>query len=153
MPQKKASKAMILTVGAVKSYMLRKGKKLYKASPASPIPKAAFDCINAPKSEYFTVGFAKTDVMPDDIPKKKYYVAGYSAWNPAKEVLDPMTASAIYIDDNSGRGGVVFVSVDSVGLSSYDVKIARDNLVGFVKETGCRSVNVMTTHNHAGIDT
>ena len=91
--------------------------------------------------------------MPDDIPKKRYYIAGYNAYNPAKGVLDPMTVSAFYLDDNSGRGGVVFVSLDSVGLSSYDVNLARENLLQFTRDTGCRSINICSTHNHAGIDT
>lgn len=133
--------------------MLKKGEKLLKTNPASAIPKASFDKIDKPAAEYFTAGFAKADVMPDDIPKKRYYIAGYGAYNPAQGVLDPMTVSAIYLDDNSGRGGVVFVSLDSVGLSSYDVNLARENLMQFTRETGCRSINICSTHNHAGIDT
>ncbi len=136
-----------------KRHVMKKGAKLSKKAPAAAIPDGAFDYLAQAKADYFTVGFDKTDVMPSDIPQKKYYVAGYSAYNPAKSVLDPMTTSAIWIDDNSGRGGVVFVSFDSVGLTSYDVNLARRNLADFCKRTGCRSINVMSTHNHAGIDT
>jgi hypothetical protein len=56
--------------------------------------------------------------------------------NPAKGVLDPMTASAVWIDDLSGRGGVVFVSIDDIGLTNYDVGIIRDLLADFKKESG-----------------
>lgn len=147
------SKPIEITGALLKKRMLRKGDKLYKKNPAQPIPRAEFDKIDKPVAQYFTAGFAKADVMPGDIPKKRYYIAGYSAYNPAKGVLDPMTVSAFYLDDNSGRGGVVFVSLDSVGLSSYDVNLARENLIQFSRDTGCRSINICSTHNHAGIDT
>jgi hypothetical protein len=128
-------------------------KKMLKKSPTAPLPSGVFDRTSTAKSEFFTAGFGKTEVMPPDIDKKKYYVAGYRPWNPAQGVLDPMTASAIWLDDNSGKGGVVFVSVDNVGMLSRDVQAAKDMLKDFVKETGCRSINIMSTHNHAGIDT
>ena len=91
--------------------------------------------------------------MPDDIGKRKYYVAGYNLNNPASGVLDTPYAHAVWLDDNSGRGGVVFVSIDNVGMLSDDVNFIRDSLRSFVRETGCRSVNIMSTHSHAGIDT
>ncbi len=137
----------------LKNGMVRKGAKLQKAQTPPALSEGVFDKISEPVSEYFTVGFAKTDIMPDDLDKRKYYVAGYRAYNPAKGALDPMTTSAVYIDDNSGRGGVVFVSVDSVGLTSYDVDIIRGRLIQFQRETGCRSINILSTHNHAAIDT
>lgn len=137
----------------LKNRIVKKGAREFKKNPALEIPKTSFDYIREPKSDYFTVGFAKTEIMPTDIPKKKYYVAGYSAYNPATGILDPMTTSAVWIDDNTGRGGIVFVSVDSVGLTNYDVNLARENLSDFTKRTGCRSLNILSTHNHAAIDT
>jgi hypothetical protein len=137
----------------VKGRMVNKGAKLAKKNPAPQLPKGVFDKIAEPKSEFFTAGFSKTDIMPADITKKKYWIAGYNAYNPAKGVLDPMTTSAVWLDDNSGRGGVVFISVDSVGLTNYDVKLARDGLKSFCEKTGCRSINLFSTHDHAAIDT
>lgn len=154
MPVKaKGSPFMKALARTLEKSMIRSGKKLAKKGPAPQIPKGVFDRVPEAKSEFFTVGFAKTDIMPDDIPKKKYYVAGYKAWNPAKSVLDPMTTSAVWIDDNSGRGGIVMVSVDSVGLTDYDADNIRRDLADFVKQTNCRSINLCSTHNHAGIDT
>lgn len=149
----KGMRFLKLASKAVEGSMIRSGKKLAKKSPPPKLPKGVFDKVSEAKSEFFTVGFAKTDIMPDDIPKKKYYVAGYSAYNPATSVLDPMTTSAVWIDDNSGHGGIVMVSVDSVGLTDWDVNNIRGELAGFIKETGCRSLNILSTHNHAGIDT
>ena len=134
MPVKaKGSPFMKALARTLEKSMIRSGKKLAKKGPAPQIPKGVFDRVAEAKSEFFTVGFAKTDIMPDDIPKKKYYVAGYKAWNPAKSVLDPMTTSAVWIDDNSGRGGIVMVSVDSVGLTDYDADNIRRDLADFIK--------------------
>ncbi|MDR1928150.1 MAG: hypothetical protein LBQ33_05880 [Oscillospiraceae bacterium] len=99
------------------------------------------------------MGFAKTDIMPDDILKKKYWVAGYKTNNPATGVLDPMTASAVWLDDNSGRGGVFLVSADTVGMSSVDCDIIKDSMREELAQMGCRGVLICSTHNHAGIDT
>ena len=129
------------------------GAKMAKKSPAPALPEGVFDKTDEAKSVYFTAGFGKTDVMPPDIDKKKYYIAGYRPWNPAQGVQDPMTASAVWLDDNSGKGGIVFVSVDDVGMVSTDVMAAKALLSDFVKRTGCRSINILSTHNHAGIDT
>lgn len=150
----------------LRNRLIRKGERMIRKNGKAPeLPRAAFDYIAQPVSDHFTVGFAKTDIMPQDIPSKraiplgknirnkKYYVAGYKAWNPATGVLDPMTTSAVYLDDNSGRGGIVMVSVDSVGLSSADVNEVRAELADFQKETGIRTINILSTHNHAGIDT
>ena len=121
--------------------------------PAADIPKAAYDKLDAPKSDRFTLGFAKTEIMPKEISKKKYWVAGYRINNPATGVLDPMTCSAVWLDDNSGRGGVFLVSVDSVGMSSYDSDIIVDSMKHELEMIHCRGVYIMSCHNHAGIDT
>ena len=120
------------TVGKMlQNSLSRGGAKRTKKNPAPELEKGTFDYISEPKSDYFSVGFAKTDVMPDDMDKTTYYVAGYKINNPAKGALDPMTASAIWIDDQSGRGGVIFVSIDDIGLTNYDVGIIRDLLADF----------------------
>lgn len=137
----------------LQSSFARSGARKAKSKPAKELEKGTFDYLSEPKNDYFSVGFAKTEVMPDDMDKKKYYVAGYRINNPAIGALDPMMASAIWIDDQSGRGGVVFVSIDDIGLTNYDVGIIRESLSDFMKESGCRSVNIMSIHNHASLDT
>ncbi len=129
------------------------GAKMAKKSPGPPLQDGVFDKTDEAKSEFFTAGFGKAEVMPEDIDKKKYYIAGYRPWNPAQGVLDPLMANAVWLDDNSGKGGVVFVAVDNVGMVSKDILAAKAMLADFVKKTGCRSVNIASTHDHAGIDT
>ena len=50
--------------------------------------------------------------------QKTYYVAGYSDNNPATGVLDAPQATALLLDDNSGRGALLLVSLDAVGLGA-----------------------------------
>ncbi|MDR1464702.1 MAG: hypothetical protein LBJ11_05315 [Oscillospiraceae bacterium] len=142
----------IITTTARKRF--RKGSVKYgKKHPTPKLSRARYDYLAAPKSDCFTLGFAKTDVMPPDVTKKKYWVAGYRAYNPAVGVLDPMTASAVWLDDNSGRGGIFLVSIDNVGMSSYDSDLIKDSMRGELEKMGCRGVFILSTHNHAGIDT
>jgi hypothetical protein len=129
------------------------GKTLsnYKAPPV--IGPAKFDYMAKPKAKHFTVGFGKASILPDGIPQKKYYVAGYGENNPATGVLDAPCAHALWLDDNSGRGAVLFVSLDIVGMLNSDVNALRASLADFARTAECRSINIMATHNHAGIDT
>ena len=101
----------------------------------------------------WTIGFDKREIIPDDLDTGTYYIAGYKPDNPATGLLDPQYVRAIWIDDNSGRGGVVMVAVDCIGLSRADVENMRKLLADFQKNSGCRSINIISTHTHAGIDT
>lgn len=120
---------------------------------AEPIEESDFVYTESPKSDYFTAGFGKAVMLPDDIKTKTYYIAGYSENNPAKGVIDPQYAHALWLDDNSGKGGHLFISLDIVGLLKKDVDHLKRALHDFTVSTNCRSITVMSTHNHAGIDT
>ncbi len=137
----------------LEKFLLSKGKKLLKTNPAKPLDGSFIDREACKQGNIFTVGFGKRVILPEDIEKKKYYIAGYGENNPARGVIDPQYAHAMWIDDNSGRGGVLLISLDIVGLLNKDVNRIREKLGDFCRETGCRSVNVFSTHNHAGIDT
>lgn len=138
--------AGILSANAQKKFALHKPPVLQKGT---------FDRADAPKDGCFTVGFGKCPVMPAcKIPgKTTFYVGGYRINHPATGVLDPMMAKAVYIDDNTGRGGVVICQIDSVGVFRPDVMEIRNRLPDFCAQTGCRSINICSTHDHAGIDT
>ena len=129
------------------------GQKKADKNPSPAIKDGVFDYVPEAKSEYFTAGFGKAVMLPADIGKRTYYIAGYSENNPAKGVIDPQYAHALWLDDNSGHGGMLFISLDVVGLLNKDVNAIKETLADFVKLTGCRSVSIFSTHNHAGIDT
>lgn len=101
----------------------------------------------------FTCGFAKSVLTPDDIKFRKYFIAGYDSNNPAHGVLDDMFARAVYIDDNTGRGGVVMCSVDAVGISRKDINRIRKIVIESGKIPSLKSINICATHSHSAIDT
>lgn len=147
-----SSKLLNSAVNAVKNSAYKK----YDKNGLEQLPVGVFDKAHGKAADFYTFGFGKTVIMPDTpVPDKKttYFVAGYRNNNPAVGILDNLHAKAIWIDDNSGRGGVVFVSVDCVGLFGVDVEDIRQRLEHFSVVTGCRSINICSTHTHAGIDT
>ncbi|MBO5420467.1 MAG: hypothetical protein J6A67_00805 [Clostridia bacterium] len=101
----------------------------------------------------WTVGFAKEVLTPDDITEEKYYIAGYNTNNPAQSVLDDMYAKAVYLDDNSGRGGVVICAIDCVGISRKDINDIRKIVIESGKIPNLKSINICATHTHSAIDT
>ena len=129
------------------------GKACLKSKQAQPLEPVEVDFIDSAVSDKFTIGFHREIILPDDIENKKYYIAGYGENNPARGVIDPQYAHAVWIDDNSSRGGILLISLDVVGLLNKDVNKIRKMLKDFSKRTCCRYIGVMSTHNHAGIDT
>ncbi|HRT82978.1 MAG TPA: hypothetical protein P5127_07435, partial [Oscillospiraceae bacterium] len=114
--------------------------KLKKEPEAPLLSRGTFDKLFEPLSEYYTAGFGKAEIIPADLSRRKYYVAGYNFWNPAKGILDIPHAHALWLDDNSGRGAIVFVSLDAVGMLNKDVRAVKDSMADFLKETGCRNI-------------
>lgn len=129
------------------------GRHVTPKKAATPVEETEFICPAKAKGDCFSFGYAKEEILPADINKKKYYIAGYGENKPAKGVLDPPQTHAVWLDDLSGKGGIVLVSVDAVGILRNDVNRLRARLKEFAMLSGCRSINIVTTHNHAGIDT
>lgn len=103
--------------------------------------------------EHFTCGFGKEVVTPADVTSRKYFIAGYDSNNPAKSVLDDMYARAVFIDDNTGRGGVIICSIDAVGFSRHDVNDIRRLVIESGKVQNVKSISVCATHSHSAVDT
>lgn len=137
----------------IASSALKSITKIGKYDYTEPLPEGEFFYQKKVNGDTFTAGFGKAVMLPDDIKTKKYYIAGYGENNPAKGVIDPQYAHALWLDDNSGNGGHLFVSLDIVGLLNKDVNALKKALSEFTEQTGCRTITIMSTHNHAGIDT
>lgn len=135
------------------SGVINAGRKRTEKRGAPELPAGGFDYLPDAAAGPFIAGFGKAPMLPDDIDKAKYYVAGYMSNNPARGVIDPQYASAMWLDDRSGRGGVLFLAFDAVGILNNDVNALKAELAPFCAETGCRNITVMSTHDHAGIDT
>ncbi len=101
----------------------------------------------------WTVGFSQTVLTPEDINADTYYIAGYNTNNPAKGVLDDMYAKAVYLDDNTGRGGVIICAIDCVGISRNDINDIRKLVIESGKIPHLKSINICATHSHSAIDT
>ena len=111
------------------------------------------DKFTSRNGEKFTCGFASSVLTPDDVTKEKYYIAGYDSNNPAKGILDDMFARSVYIDDNTGSGGIVMGAVDAVGISRHDINLIRKLVIESGKIPHLKSVNITATHSHSAIDT
>lgn len=103
--------------------------------------------------EKWTCGFGKAAYTPADYNNKTYYIAGYDSNNPVKGVLDDLYARAVYLDDNRGSGGVIFCALDCVGISRKDINDIRKYAIESGKLGKIKSINISSTHTHAGIDT
>lgn len=105
------------------------------------------------KGDCFTCGFGKSVLTPDDVASGKYFIAGYDSNNPATAVLDDMFARAVYLDDNTGSGGVIMCAIDAVGISRKDINKIRKKVIKSGKIPNLKSINICSTHSHSAIDT
>jgi len=105
------------------------------------------------EGKIFTCGFGKEVLTPDDVKEHKYFIAGYNSNNKAEDVLDDMYARAIYIDDNKGDGGIIFCSIDAVGISRNDINDIRRLVIESKVIPHLKSINICCTHTHSAIDT
>jgi len=64
-----------------------------------------------------------------------------------------MYARAVYLDDNTGRGGVIMCAVDCVGLSRADINKIRKIVIESGRIPNIKSINIAATHSHSAIDT
>jgi len=107
--------------------------------------------------DHWTLGFAKENITgaPEvhrGLEEGRYLMAGYGRM-PAESILDDLFARAIYLDDNTGRGGILYASVDCIGLSNRDVNAIRALAWEWAESAGIKSIQIAVTHTHAGLDT
>ena len=100
--------------------------------------------------ECWNMGFGEAEIpLPET--EETLYIAGYHNGRPIDGVHDLQRASAVWMD--TGAEGVLLIGVDCVGLARDTVNAIRARLSDFCRETDCASVNVFSTHDHAGVDT
>ena len=106
-------------------------------------------------SEYWSAGYARRVLTPDDIDETRYFLGGFLKF-PAQEatgVVDDLCVRAFVLDDNSGRGAAAFAWIDGVGFMNADIKDVREKLSDITGEGKLISIDVGSTHNHSAIDT
>ncbi len=133
-----------------RGFTLNRAKKTARGA-VPVIPPAQKISFGAPGKTEFVAGFAARDITPENIRKHAYWMAGYGIAKRINGVLDPITASALWL--GAGEEGIILVSCELIGLTGYEVKEIRDALAPFCKASGCRYISVGCTHTHAGVDT
>ena len=104
------------------------------------------------------LGFGQASMVPENLKdgSKEYYTGGYFTQK-IDGVYDDQSANAIAMHDNSGRGTVVSVSIDGVGVNNADVRAIRAEAERKLSEQGVDSdivaINISATHCHTVIDT
>ncbi len=138
---------------AVNALARHEGKKmLRKNGKSAPMEKVQPTVMKNKDDNKFRCGFSSKITMPDDIGEKTYILAGHKTGKTVEGVLDPLTVSAVWLDCKD-EGGIVIIGADIVGLAGVEINEIRSRLSDFSKKTGCKSINISCTHNHAGIDT
>ena len=148
-----AEKGEAALTGALRAAFGAFGGLRLKTRPSPVIRQAVPQDWRTKAGKHWRVGFGKATLLPPDFFRKTYYVAGYGENNPATGCLDEPHVHALWLDDCTGRGAMLLISADAVGLLNADVQEIRADLADFIRTTGCRSVHVLSTHDHAAIDT
>ncbi|MBQ4604938.1 MAG: hypothetical protein IJB16_10075 [Clostridia bacterium] len=111
--------------------------------------------IDEAEAEYWSAGYARRVLTPDDIEETRYFLGGFLKF-PAQEatgVIDDLCVRAVVLDDNSGRGAAAFAWIDGVGFMNADIKDIREKLSDITGNGKLVSIDVGSTHNHSAIDT
>ena len=102
-------------------------------------------CQTEGESWYF--GFGSAEFKPDENSEQPLYISGYDPGREVTGVLDYCQARAVWLD--TGSEGVLLIGIDCVALDSGTVAKIRQSL----SDVPAASVNVYSTHTHAGADT
>ena len=128
------------------------------ADPLLPTGTGTF--LTAPAGEKtWHLGYAKASLFEDyagDIYDGKHYVMGtvdFVGKRRTTDVMDDQMLRATAMSDGSGRGAVVFISVDAYGITSADIGKIRKAALALDGMKDVVSLNVSSIHQHSVIDT
>ncbi len=109
----------------------------------------------AKEGNKWSLGYASRSIVPEDIKDGKYYIGRDLTVRIAKDVYDDNRIRVAAIDDNSGEGVVVLGAVDSLGVTSADVRSVRKAIIEYceTKNIEVASINITATHSHSALDT
>lgn len=110
---------------------------------------------SADAGNYWSLGYSSRSLIPDDFESGKYYLGRDLMNKKAEGIYDDMRIRVAVIDDNSGEGAVVLAGVDSLGVTSTDVRAIRAGVLEYCKANGIAvsSINITSTHAHSALDT
>ena len=119
----------------------------------------------AEETAKWNIGYANVSLIPEDYDNGEYYIGGYIApengfTNVVEGIAqipglgrDDMKARCIAINDGTGKGTVLFATIDCIGITNADIKDIRALLADFAVANNIVAINVASTHTHSCIDT
>lgn len=103
----------------------------------------------------WSLGYNSRTLVPEDIDSGKYFLGRDLMNKYAEGVYDDMRIRVSAIDDGSGEGLVVFGAIDSLGVTSTDIRSIRKLVLSHFDALGIdiASINITATHSHSALDT
>lgn len=101
---------------------------------------------------HWSLGYAEKSILPADFGTRAYVRGSMAPYAFTRETFDDLRVRTVILDDGSGRGKVVFASIDCIGLANADVRKIREAVADFAAANNIVSINVSATHTHTGID-
>jgi hypothetical protein len=110
---------------------------------------------SASENNVWKLGYSKKSIVPDDIDSGKYNLGRDLLNKYAQGVYDDQCIRVAVIDDNSGEGAVVLGAIDSLGVTSTDIRTIRKAVLDYCESHGIKvaSINISATHAHSALDT
>ena len=104
----------------------------------------------------WSLGYGSASLQTGDELDGKHYVGGslsFPKTKAATAIYDDQRVRVIAVNDGSGRGTVVFASLDAFGLSYPDVRGIRKELADFATANNIVGINISVLHQHSCVDT
>ena len=115
------------------------------------------DYLSAPAANAVgSLGYGSASLQTGDELDGKHYVGGslsFPKTKAATEIYDDQRVRVIAVNDGSGRGTIVFASLDAFGLSYPDVRGIRKELADFAAANNIVGMNISVLHQHSCVDT
>lgn len=115
------------------------------------------DYLSAPAANaVWSLGYGSASLQTGDELDGKHYVGGslsFPKTKAATAIYDDQRVRVIAVNDGSGRGTVVFASLDAFGLSYPDVRGIRKELADFATANNIVGINISVLHQHSCVDT
>ena len=110
---------------------------------------------SAGENNVWKLGYSKKSIVPDDIDSGKYNLGRDLLNKYAEGVYDDQCIRVAVIDDNSGEGAVVLGAIDSLGVTSTDIRTIRKAVLEYCESENIKvaSINISATHAHSVLDT
>ena len=110
---------------------------------------------SAGENNAWKLGYSKKSIVPEDIDNGKYNLGRDLLNKYAEGVYDDQCIRVAAIDDNSGEGLVVIGAIDSLGVTSTDIRTMRKAVLEYCEEQNIEvaSINISATHAHSALDT